>query len=78
MASLAEIERELTVEQTKADLEAARQLGRKGGRKRRMTDSKIESVKRLLASEVPPRDVTKNLDVSVPTLYRWLPAPENL
>jgi len=77
MASLAEMERELTVERTKAGLEAARQLGRKGGRKRRMTDSKIESAKKLLASGVPPRDVAKDLGVSVPTLYRWLPASEN-
>jgi DNA invertase Pin-like site-specific DNA recombinase len=39
MASLAEMERELTVELTKAGLGVARQLGRKGGRKRRMTAS---------------------------------------
>lgn len=74
MASLAEMERELTVERTRAGLEVARQLGRKGGRKRQMTDSKIESAKKLLASGVPPRDVAKNLGVSVPTLYRWIPA----
>ena len=74
MASLAEMERELTVERTRAGLELARQLGRKGGRKRQMTDSKIESAKKLLASGTPPRDVAKNLGVSVPTLYRWIPA----
>jgi DNA invertase Pin-like site-specific DNA recombinase len=74
MASLAEMERELTVERTRAGLEVARQLGRRGGRKRQMTDSKIESAKKLLASGVPPRDVAKNLGVSVPTLYRWIPA----
>ena len=55
MASLAEMERELTVERTRAGLEVARQLGRKGGRKPQMTDSKIESAKKLLASGVPPR-----------------------
>lgn len=74
MASLAEMERELTVERTRAGLETARKLGRKGGRKRQMTDSKIESAKKLLASGVPPRDVAHNLGVSVPTLYRWIPA----
>jgi len=74
MASLAQMERELTVERTRAGLEVARQLGRKGGRKRQMTDSKIESAKKLLANGVPPRDVAKNLGVSVPTLYRWIPA----
>ena len=74
MASLAEMERELTVERTRAGLEVARQLGRKGGRRRQMTESKIESAKKLLANGVPPRDVATNLGVSVPTLYRWIPA----
>lgn len=74
MASLAEMERELTAERTRAGLEVARQLGRKGGRKRQMTDSKIESAKKLLATGVPPRDVAANLGISVPTLYRWIPA----
>ena len=74
MASLAEMERELIVERTRAGLDVARQLGRKGGRKPKMTGSKIESAKRLLASGTPPKDVAKNLGVSVPTLYRWVPA----
>jgi DNA invertase Pin-like site-specific DNA recombinase len=74
MASLAEMERELTIERTRAGLEIARQVGRKGGRKRQMTDSKIKSARKLLASGVPPRDVAGNLGVSVPTLYRWIPA----
>ena len=61
MASLAQMERELTIERTRAGLEVARQLGRKGGRKRLMTDSKIKSAKKLLANGTPPRDVAKNL-----------------
>ena len=39
MASLAEMERELTVERTRAGLEVARQLGRQGGRRRPLTAS---------------------------------------
>jgi len=78
MASLAEMERELIVERTRAGLETARQLGRKGGRRPKMTGSKIESAKKLLASGIPPKDVAKNLGVSVPTLYRWLPASERI
>ncbi|ABB75318.1 Resolvase helix-turn-helix region [Nitrosospira multiformis ATCC 25196] len=76
MASLAEMERELTIERTHTGLEVARQLGRKGGRKRQMTDSKIASAKKLLTNGVPPRDVARNLGVSIPTLYRWIPASE--
>lgn len=74
MASLAEMERELKIERTRAGLETARQLGRRGGRKRQMTDSKIESAKKLLSNGVPLRDVAHNLGVSIPTLYRWIPA----
>jgi DNA invertase Pin-like site-specific DNA recombinase len=66
-------QRELIVERTRAGLAAARLRGRVGGRKRRMTDSKIESAKQLLASGIPPREVASNLGVSVPTLYRWVP-----
>ncbi len=73
-ASLAEMERALTIERTRAGLLVARQLGRRGGRKRQMTDSKIESAKKLLTTGVPPRDIAKNLGVSVPTLYQWIPA----
>lgn len=74
MASLAEMERELTIERTRAGLEIARKLGRKGGRKPKMTESKIEAAKKLLTSGIPPKDIAKNLGVFVPTLYRWIPA----
>jgi DNA invertase Pin-like site-specific DNA recombinase len=73
MASLAQMERELIAERTKAGLEAARKRGRMVGRKRRMTPSKIESAKQLLGNGMPPREVAKNLGVSIPTLYRWVP-----
>ncbi|WP_317891009.1 recombinase family protein [Granulicella arctica] len=78
MASLAEMERELIVERTRAGLEVARQLGRTGGRKRQMTETKVKAAKKLLASGVPARDVASNLGVSVPTLYRWVPASTHL
>ncbi len=61
---------ELTVERTRAGLKVARQFGRK----RLMTDSKIASAKKLLASGVHSRDVARNLSLSVPTPYRWVPA----
>lgn len=76
MASLAEMERELTVERTRAGLATARARGRTGGRRRLMTDSKLESAKKLLESGAPPRDVAADLGVSVATLYRWLPASD--
>jgi DNA invertase Pin-like site-specific DNA recombinase len=74
MASLAQMEQELIIERTRAGLEAAKRLGRVGGRKRRMTEGKIKAARKLLASGTPPRDVAQSLGVSVPTLYRWVPA----
>ena len=78
MASLAQMERDLTAERTRAGLDAARRQGRTGGRKRKMTDSKIASAKRLLQEGASPRDVAKDLGVSTPTLYRWLPASQQV
>ncbi len=74
MASLAQMERELIAERTKAGLAAARILGRAGGRRRLMTDSKIRSAQRLLKSGVLPREVSEDLGISLATLYRWIPA----
>ena len=74
MASLAQMERELTAERTKAGLDAARKRGRVVGRNRRMTPGKIESAKQLLDAEMTSRAVAKILGVSIPTLYRWAPA----
>lgn len=74
MASLAQMERELIVERTRAGLAAARSQGRVGGRKRLMTESKIEAARQLLTSGALPKDVANNLGISIPTLYRWLPA----
>ena len=68
------MDRALLAERTKAGLAAAKAKGRIGGRKRKMTESKIESAKQLLSSGTLPKDVAQNLGISVPTLYRWIPA----
>ena len=76
MASLAQMERELLIERTRAGLDAAKSQGRVGGRKRVMSESKLESAKKLLTAGAAPRDVAADLGVSLPTLYRWIPASE--
>jgi DNA invertase Pin-like site-specific DNA recombinase len=73
-ASLAQMERELLVERTRAGLAAARRRGGFGGRKRRMTPGKVESARKLLKGGMSRGDVAQNLGVSIPTLYRWVPA----
>ena len=76
MGSLSQMERELLIERTKAGLDAAKKRGRIGGRKRKMTDSKLKSARKLLADGIPPKEVANNLGISIPTLYRWCPASE--
>ena len=73
LAAMGQMERELIIERTKAGLDAARRRGRVGGRRRKMTEGKVESARELLSAGMPPRDVARNLGISVPTLYRWLP-----
>src|SRR6202007_3443056 len=78
METLAQMERELILERTRVGLEVARSQGRVGGRKRRMTDSKVQAARKLLASGTPPNEVALSLGVSVPTLYRWVPASSRM
>lgn len=70
-AALAEFERELISERTKAGLESARARGRKGGRPYKMTRAKVRLA---MASMGEPGtnvgDLCKELGVSRQTLYR--------
>ncbi len=74
MASLAQMERELLAERTRAGLDATRRRGRIVGRKRRMTPGKVESARELLSGGMAPGEVAENLGVSIPMLDRWRPA----
>ncbi|MFO7641915.1 MAG: hypothetical protein R6X17_11830 [Candidatus Competibacteraceae bacterium] len=38
-----------------------------------MTPSQKQSARQLLPSGAPSREVARNLEVSIPTLYRWIP-----
>lgn len=74
MGALAEMERELIVERTRAGLAAARERGRTGGRPRRLTQEQYEQVGRLLAGGVSRRQVALIFDIGLSTLYRYYPA----
>ena len=70
-AALAEFERELISERTKAGLASARARGRKGGRPYKMTPAKV----RLAAASMGQRgtnvgDLCKELGITRQTLYR--------
>ena len=64
------MECELIAERMRAGLNAARKFRRVGGRKRRMKEDKIASVRKLLEGEAALKDIAYYLGVSVPTLYR--------
>lgn len=76
-ASVAEFERDIIQERTKAGLEAARARGRKGGRPPLDKDAskrkKIDMAKALHDDPTNSiEDICKTLHISRATLYRWL------
>lgn len=74
MGALAEMERELIIERTRAGLAAARDKGRIGGRRRVMTPDVIGRAERMLANGATLQQIALVLEVSVKTLYRYIPA----
>jgi len=76
MAAMAEMERDLNRERTTAALIVARRQGRVGGRKTVMTPKRLEAARALLVSGMSMREIAPAIGVSVPTLYRHLPTPE--
>lgn len=72
-AALAEFERNLIRERTKAGLEAARARGRKGGRKPVLTDGQVREIKALLRDpEIQVGTIARRYGVSRTTLYRYV------
>ena len=73
IAMLAEFERNLISERTKAGLDAARSRGRVGGRpKVGATDTKVVIAKQLHANNTPIKTILKTLNIKKSTLYRYL------
>ena len=69
-AALAEFERGVISERTRAGLKAARARGRKGGRPRKMTASKIRMAMAAMADpDARPKDIARELGVTTTTLY---------
>lgn len=74
MGALAEFERNLIRERTKAGLMAAKRRGRKPGRKRRFGDTQMKAARALLqAGDLTVTEVADQLKVSPATLYRYFP-----
>jgi DNA invertase Pin-like site-specific DNA recombinase len=73
-AALAQFERQLIVERTKAGLAAARSRGKVGGRKPILaSDPKVRMAKNLHADKsMKIDDICENLQISKATLYRYI------
>lgn len=72
--ALAEYERELIRERTKAGLTAARARGRKGGRKPAMNEEQIELARAMMDNpKLKIKSIIKTLKISKATLYKYVP-----
>jgi DNA invertase Pin-like site-specific DNA recombinase len=72
LAVLAEMERDLIVERTKAGLEAARARGRKGGRPKKSSIAVQKALKLYDSKEYSVSEIAELTSVSAATLYRSL------
>lgn len=74
MGALAEFERNLIRERTRAGMAAARRRGRVPGRKPKIGPRELEVARTLLReSDLTVREIARHLSVSPATLYRHLP-----
>lgn len=72
MASIAELEKDIVSERTKAGLEAARARGKKGGRPK-LDEKKIKTALKMYDSkQYSIAEITKTVGISAPTLYRYI------
>ena len=72
-ASLAEFERELIAERTRAGLAAARARGRKGGRPRKMDVTMLRMAMKAMADrETNAADLAEQLGITTSTLYEYV------
>src|SRR5438128_2707777 len=78
-SALAQFERRLIQERTRAGLSAARARGRKGGRKPIAPhDPRVKTAKRMHQNrDISINQICKTLNISRPTFYRYLALPES-
>lgn len=76
MGALAEMERELIVERTRAGLAVARAQGRIGGRRPKLSEDEWAQIGRLLAAGETRKRVSIIFDVGISTIYKRFPASD--
>jgi DNA invertase Pin-like site-specific DNA recombinase len=74
LGAMAEFERSIIRERTRAGLDAARARGRMGGRPRALSEKDLAAAKALLSDvSITFEEVSRRLKVAPATLYRHLP-----
>lgn len=77
--ALAEFERSIIRERTRAGLSAAKRLGRVGGRPRSLSERDVQAAKALLQDpHITAREVAQRMSVSLSTLYRYVPTARRM
>ena len=78
-SALAQFERRLIQERTRAGLSAARARGRKGGRRPiEPNDPRVKTAKRMHQNrDISIKQICETLKISRPTFYRYLALPES-
>jgi DNA invertase Pin-like site-specific DNA recombinase len=71
LAAVAELERTMGVERTKAGLEAARRRGAVLGRPKAMVAGRARKAKKLLSQGLPVQEIAEAVGVHASTIYRW-------
>ena len=72
-AALAEFEREIISERTKAGLKAARARGRMGGRPKKLNEEQAQMVKKMwIDHTITIEEICRTFDISRSTLYHYL------
>jgi DNA invertase Pin-like site-specific DNA recombinase len=69
-AALAEFEREIIKERTKAGLQSARARGRQGGRRSALTAKQLQIAQQLYDAKTPVNEICETLGISRATFYR--------
>jgi len=79
MASFAQLERKLTLEQTRAGLKPARSRGRYAGRPLiHKTDKKEMAYEMVMKNDKPVKEIADALDMGRVTIYRYIPPADGV
>jgi DNA invertase Pin-like site-specific DNA recombinase len=74
IGALAQFERDLIIERTKAGVTAAKARGVKFGRERSLTDAQVREALRMMKSGRSVRSIAAQFGVTTMTIYKWTKA----